>query len=172
MFRLSTVCRPVATLVVMLLSWTAHAGFYIEPKIDYNLLSMEASGINVDSLQGTTVGARIGYDFSLFVLALEHNQGSLDAEIGLATVSADSSRTGLSFIFTPPVLPLNVLAGYYSASLKTDTTTYKGDGVKLGVMFTMLPFININLDYFNTSYDVSSLKDKGLVLGLSADFSL
>ena len=148
------------------------AGFYIEPKMDYNALSLDASGINVDGLKGTTIGARLGYDLAVFVLALDYSAGSLDAEIGGATKSADSSRLGATFMFAPPVIPFNLLAGYYTAKLDTDTTDYSGDGTKFGVMFTMLPIVNINLEYFNTAYDKDSLRDKGLTIGLSADFSL
>ncbi|MEC9281634.1 MAG: hypothetical protein VX642_02895 [Bdellovibrionota bacterium] len=148
------------------------AGLYLEPKMDYNALSMDASGITVDGLKGTTIGARIGYDLAVFVLALDYSMGSLDAEIGGATTSADSTRLGATFIFAPPVIPFNLLAGYYTAKLDTDSTDYSGDGTKFGVMFTMLPIVNINLEYFNTAYDVNSLRDKGLSIGLSADFSL
>ena len=153
-------------------STSALAGLYLEPKMDYSLLSLDASGVTVDSLKGTTLGARIGYDLTLFVLALDYSTGTLDAEIGAATVDADSTRTGLTFIFTPPVIPFNLLAGYYTSTLDTSSTKYEGDGTKFGLMFTMLPFININLEYFATAYDQDSLRDKGLVLGLSADFSL
>lgn len=159
-----------SALVAFVFCLNANA-LYIEPKLDYSFLSLESS-LPAGGLKGTAPGLRLGYALPLFTLAFDYSGGSMDAEISNVTVSADVSKTGATLIFAPPVIPFNILAGYYQAELKTSSTTYKGDGTKFGIMLTMLPIVNINVEYFNTSYDKDSLRDKGVTVGLSADFDL
>lgn len=160
-----------AGIIAMLFALNANA-LYIEPKIDYSGLALSASGVQAGGLKGTMAGLRLGYTLPALVLALDYSTGSPEAEIGSIKESADNTRTGLTLIFAPPVIPFNVLAGYYQAELKHNGTTYKGDGSKIGIMLTMLPFLNINFEYFNTNYDENSLKDSGVMAGLSVDFDL
>ena len=161
-----------ASLVALLFTFNANAGIYIEPKIDYSFLTLEST-LPAGSLKGSMVGARLGYSLPLLTLALDYSKGDLDAELGAgASITGTSTRTGATLIFAPPILPFNVLVGYFNADLDTSINNYSGDGTKLGVMFTMLPFININLEYFTTSYDKDSLRDKGLMAGLSIDLDI
>lgn len=161
-----------AGIIALLIGLNAHAGIYIEPKIDYSGLALDASGIPAGGLKGVMTGIRLGYSVPAFVLALDYQSGSPEAEINNVTLDADVTRTGATLIFAPPVIPFNVLAGWYNAELKHNGTTYKGDGTKFGIMLTMLPFLNINLEYFKTNYDTSSLSDQGVMAGLSVDFDL
>lgn len=160
-----------SAVAALIFSFNANAGIYIEPKIDYSALSLESS-LPAGGLKGSMVGARLGYSLPLVTLAVDYSTGSPEAELNNNKVSSDNTRTGLTAIFAPPVLPFNVLAGYYNSSLDISGTKYEGDGTKFGIMFTMLPFININLEYFTTSYDKNSLRDKGVMAGLSVDLDL
>jgi hypothetical protein len=160
-----------SAIAALIFSFNANAGLYIEPKVDYSALALESS-LPAGGLKGTMVGARLGYSLPLVTLAVDYSTGSPEADLNSVKVSSDNTRTCLTAIFAPPVLPFNILAGYYTSTLEVSGTKYEGDGTKFGLMLTMLPFININLEYFATAYDQNSLRDKGVMAGLSVDFSL
>ncbi|MFK8139253.1 MAG: hypothetical protein AB8E15_12915 [Bdellovibrionales bacterium] len=167
--------KIILTAVVFMSAQISQAGIYLEPYIGTSFQSLESGTIPAGDLSGETIGARIGYSIPLFTAALDITTGSPKAELSGTNNSADLMRTGVTLIFAPPILPFNVLAGYYRANLDVGSpvnTDYSGDGTKIGVMFTMLPIVNINVEYFNTNYGADSLKDKGLVVGVSADFEL
>lgn len=153
---------------LMLATVTANA-IYIEP---YLGLYSKGTGkqevpantsLNADyeSTGNFALGLRAGYSLLGFSFGLEYQMGNLTQKT-LAT-SAESkikiSNIGAFGGFDVPVIPIRGYVGYiFSASAESESSgsTIKGNGTKLGVAFTGLPFIHINLEYIMTKYNEAS----------------
>lgn len=149
--------KLLATLaLVMGFASVSQAGIMFEPYIGYEMGKLkDAFG---GSFDGTQAGLRLAYSAPLLFW------GGLDAAMSLSgTMKNDSAgnsegakRTtvygvvGVDF----PIL-VRAWAGYaFMDEVKLDQSgTYKGgSGTKLGVGFTGLPFLSINLEYLNEKF--------------------
>ena len=133
-------------------SSNAHASLYLEPYLGYFLGKMDR-GSNEYDVKGFGYGGRVGYSVLGLAGGLEYQTGMLKDN---ANPNNDITPTDIgAFVsFKLPVL-LRVYAGYFfSSEAKVGSTnTYKGNGMKFGLGFTMFPFVILNLDYMTNSYD-------------------
>ncbi len=147
---------------VLLMTQTASASLLVEPHIAYNL---SASGdgtptvLKYDySYNGVQYGARLGYQQLGFMTGLDYTRSSFDLkeETGGVSIknSVDRNEWG---IFVGYDFPILVRAwGTYYFSNKTEKPNgdiFSGNTKELGVGFTGLPFLSINVMYRMVTFE-------------------
>ncbi|MCP4913612.1 MAG: outer membrane beta-barrel protein [Oligoflexia bacterium] len=169
-------------LLLLLLPQLAWAGIHVEPYLGYGMTKLEqelqgasykVAGTNEEKGSFIEFGGRLGYSMLGLSLGLDYNftpsAYSLDRELPLPEVTEAYDYTSSNFgVFVGYELPImfRFYGSYYlSSNLKIDSDTYTGDGqdntgdefkgkgYNLGVGFTGLPFVSINLEYRSISYD-------------------
>lgn len=145
-----------ATVVVssMLILPAANASLLLEPYLGYHLGSWSQGGTS-NNMNGVSYGGRVG---------LQHLglMGGIDFMGGNWTDKASPSNTvtpsdlGVFVGFNFPVM-IRVYGMYgFNSALKFENSgtsdTYKGSDLKLGLGFTALPFVSINLEYITGTY--------------------
>lgn len=144
-------------LALSMLTFTsvAQAGFMIEPYVGYETGSSKQSGSPDSDYTGTTLGARLGYGMLGLSFGLDYTMasGTID-ETTPPDTDVDATDMGLFVSYEFPIL-LRVYATYILSS-KADVgqpEDIEGSGMKLGVGFTGLPFVVINLEMTNRTFD-------------------
>ena len=165
-------------LVVMLamvlgFSATAKADILIEPYLGYEFgKTSDPKG----KFSGSALGARIAYKLPAFVwLGLDATMGT-SGEIdwdASGSGTTDAKRETLSAVVGVdlPIL-LRAWAAYgFHNKLKPDVgSDIEGKNIKLGIGFTALPFVSLNLEYIKDEYDKptgTDLKTENLMLSVS-----
>lgn len=143
---------------------TAKASLLIEPLVGYSLStkvdikknnSLGLTGEEYSGGMGPSFGGRLGYQKLGFQVGLDYLHSTIDMDdkdfADDVTMNEWAAFVGFEF----PIL-VRVYAGYIfsaDAESKSDGTpdekmTFKdGTGAKVGVGFTLLPFLDINLEY-------------------------
>lgn len=149
----------------LLFSLTANAGFLIEPYVGYSVSSGE-DGMSPPTKWEQTApffGARLGYQNLGFMGGLDFTHG-MEAEIeetsGATTTKTDVDQNtfGAFFGYNFPIM-LRVWGAYYfSTVLGVQSGSglgndIKGSGYGLGVGYTGLPFVALNLEYRRMTFD-------------------
>jgi hypothetical protein len=149
----------------------AHAIVYFEPYAGFQ--SGSSSIETTPSLNGTklpstktdenesggTYGAKAGFSFLMLAFGAEYMHENMNSGFGMESVGG-FARVGLGI--------LGVHAAYFPASvMKDSTTTIKGTTTKVGVGFSFLPFIALNIDYIQSK--ANSIDVSGLASGVSVD---
>ena len=172
---------------------SANASLLIEPHLGYNVSGGQASFSNAKyDYSGAQYGARLGAQFLGVMGGFDytHSTYTLDkTAVGSSKVSADQKQDDLGIFvgYNAPIL-LRAWFGYYFSSKRTQTETgsfgangdwYKGTGTELGVGFTPLPLVSLNIMYRMFSYDKQNsgtlstkYEPKEIVLGVSVPFTL
>ena len=180
----------LALLLALLISFTSqsNAALLVEPVIGYNL----GSKIDIEDSEsytggsGGAFGARLGYQNLGFQLGLDYLNSSIDMDDNDFDENVSLSEFAGFVGFEFPVL-LRVYAGYiFSANGETtfdggsDVKLSQGTGTKVGVGFTGLPFIDINLEFRSGKFDSyeagviefnKEVTYQSMMLGLSAPFA-
>lgn len=152
-------------LFSFLLMTSSYAGFHVEPILGYTLLSDgeidSASGTEY-SFSGPSLAGRVGFStlgFSVGAYYGFSTGGTYKAEGGGASVEYDADKTdmGVFAAYEFPIL-VKVYAQYFVNSkfeidFNSGPSEYKGSGHALGVGFTGLPFVDLNLELRNYTYD-------------------
>ncbi|AUN98112.1 hypothetical protein DOM21_10705 [Bacteriovorax stolpii] len=159
------ICKNVKKLalvlgVVFLSAQTASASLLIEPHIGYNLSgSGDAGGVEYD-YNGPQLGARIGWQNLGLMLGLDYTRSSYEQEAknSAGTVKTDMTRNEIGVFagYNFPILLRAWGAYYFSNTTKSDNsinTKHKGNTKELGVGFTGLPFLSLNLMYRMVNFD-------------------
>ncbi|MCB0348709.1 MAG: outer membrane beta-barrel protein [Bdellovibrionales bacterium] len=178
--------KGILFLIALLSTTYANAGLLLEPYVGYNVTAIER-GTDGTAAKGLMVGGRVGYTFlSTLFIAFDYSTGELswEPEGGVdVELEGTMTRMGITAGADIPIAPLRAWAGYYKADYIPSGSGYKykaedGSGYKLGLGITVLPVIDINLEYFSGEYDtlndvsVTDLKEKGLMVSISAPFDL
>lgn len=135
----------------------ASAGLLVEPVVGYSTgdFKTKTSGASTEDFSGLAYGGRLGYQNLGFQLGIDHLSSNLNVDDSSYSNLKTSEWAGfVGFEF--PVL-LRVYAGYIfaatgetkfkAAGVKQDVELSDGSGMKAGIGFTGLPFIDINLEY-------------------------
>ncbi len=153
---------PLVLLTALFLS-PARAALLIEPVVGLNLgtkLDVD-SGDDTDSYGsggGIGYGGRLGYQQLGFQFGLDYLASSVDLGEDDVDKNLSMSEWGAFAGFEFPVL-VRVYAGYiFSATAETtiDDEKYEfsnGSGMKAGIGFTGIPFLDINLEYRRGTFD-------------------
>lgn len=158
----------------------AHSSILLEPYIGSHFFGSERTvGSDVDKLSGMAFGARVGFQTLGFMAGVNYKTGSFSVDD--ATSDIDSYTNMGAFIgYEFPIL-IRVWGEYvFSSTLDFEGggELEKGNGTTLGVGYTGLPFISINLemstvDGYETSAGTSSIAEfKTTFLSVSFPFTL
>jgi hypothetical protein len=186
----------VGLLLALILGFSSYsqAALLIEPVVGYSLntkFETAANDILTESLEtkgnGLSYGGRLGYQNLGFQLGLDYLKSSLTIDESGLEDSVSMSEWGAFVGFEFPVL-LRVYAGYiFSATADAKETDgsklefTEGSGVKFGIGFTVLPFIDINVEYRKGTFgefEMGGVKTgaetdySSLMLGLSLPFTI
>ncbi|HXH75281.1 MAG TPA: outer membrane beta-barrel protein [Bacteriovoracaceae bacterium] len=186
--------KNFAQATLLLLSFTfignATAGVLVEPVLGYQMstkLDLDGPGGEYSGGKGPAFGGRLGYQNLGFQLGLDylHSSADMDDNDFDGDFITDEWAAFVGFEF--PVM-FRVYAGYiFSATGEVelnggqDLEFSKGTGTKLGVGFTGLPFIDINVEYktgefteaeFGPISGDADTKYSSLMVGISAPFNL
>jgi len=138
-------------LVVMNL----HAALLVDPYIGINLNGSTQFGTTENDYKNSPVsmGARLGFTQLGFSVGLDY-QITSGIEIKNDSNEYDAKEIAIFGGFDFPIL-VRAYAGYIvSADFESSASKYdEGSGYKLGVGFTGLPFISLNVEYKVVSYD-------------------
>lgn len=175
-----------AMLMTMVLVPKASAGVHLEPFLSYGFGKWGTSASEED-FKGVLYGGRLGYSIPMFSIGAEYQGGSLKDESKPAyTLKPTDLGVYVSVEF--PIM-LRAYATYYfnskvnvsGGNLSTDLD-YQGKGYKLGIGFTALPLVSINLEYIAHEYDevelggtsiklTDKVKADGIAIGVSVPFN-
>lgn len=147
-------------LGVMFIGTSAQAGLLIDPyvgmgasayKVEFDSAALAA--VNTDETESSTVfGARIGWTLTLLSLGVDYQMMTFkDDDDDEHAITNTSIFAGVDL----PIL-LRFWAEYtVSSSLELDnvTTTFK-DGYAVGIGFTGLPLVSLNLEVEAQNYDI------------------
>ncbi len=153
--------RLLLLCFLFLFTVTAHAGLLIEPLVGYNV----ATRLGDDSgKMGGAYGGRLGYQLLGFQLGLDYLNSTIEPKDKDFRDDFKSSEFGAFIGYKFPVF-FRVYAGYVFAAQADkmdfydedddaiDELTYTdGSGPKVGIGFTGLPFVAINLEMRNVTY--------------------
>ena len=158
--NLLLILAAVAGTILTLAS--ANAYLLIEPHLGYNLHASTTISGTEFKYNGTQFGGRLGGQFLGLMGGLDYTHSSYTLKsttLGAVTnTSTKQNDIGVFAGFNFPIL-LRAWAGYYFTSKATESggDYIKGHVTELGVGWTAIPFLSINLAYrmvsYNKSYD-------------------
>lgn len=190
-------------LLSILFIQTASAGILIEPQLGY-IVSGKGdytdSGVKVSGkYNGVQYGARLGYQVLGLMGGLSYQAATYTTSLTCALCTPTSAKVdykqdafGVFVGYNAPIL-IRAWIGYNFSVKETSSTsnTYvtngdwsKGHSTELGVGFTGLPFLSVNVIYRMLSYtkvydnntkttsSVSGNSPKEIALAVSAPFNL
>ncbi len=160
----------------------AEAGLLLEPVVGYSMSKFEIDqpGSSQEKANGPSLGGRIGYQNLGFQLGLDYLRSNLSVDENDFKEDLVTNEFAGFVGFEFPIL-LRVYAGYiFMASGESDIDLgagagkqsfelNDGKGLKLGVGFTVLPFLDINVEYRKGTY--SELKIGSAKTDVDTDFS-
>jgi hypothetical protein len=134
---------------------TAQAGFLIEPYVGTGQFksTVDLASEDEETASMTTTGARLGFGFLGTLYA------GIDYSMQTTQISEEDTSLTNTAAFVGIDLPilLRAWAKYYIASTADidtiDTVDFK-DGYAVGVGFTGLPFVSLNLELQNINYTI------------------
>lgn len=194
-FVKNSVLALTTVIALGVFSGAANASLLIEPHVGYivgGTSDFTSSGTNVAlKWNGPDYGARLGGQWLGFQAGLDYSHSTFDLELAAlgTTVKTAQKRDMLgAFVgYKFPIL-LRAWATYFFSgkTTATETTTSsnsgdftKGKGMELGVGFTGLPIVNLNLSYRTSTQDKDEtgamnpeIKTKEFLLSVSAPFTL
>ena len=166
--------------ILMSFSGTAHAGFLIEPFVDYAVSGKSKQGSADDDFSALGFGARLGMTTLGFMYGLEYATGNYTVKQSTGDVDGSFSDLGLFVGYEFPILIRAWISYYIQSKSDVDNSNveYKGTGTKIGVGYTGLPFISINLQLLMQTYDeyeagslsgtlANDIKNTAYLLGVS-----
>lgn len=144
----------------------------IEPYLGYALMShggkLDNYGTKLDvptkKDKGSLFGARIGWGQGNFGVALDYMKAGMDGKSGEDKTTGDITALGITAMAS-----LLFVRGWigYMPSVKYDYDggenlfkgSEKGSGFKVGVGFTPIPWVSINVEYVSYTFDKADYRD-------------
>lgn len=151
----------------------SHASFLIEPHIGYNISGSGQDGLDAD-YSGPQFGARLGYQYLGLMVGADYTKGSGEYEATIAGQKFkndfDTNDIGVFVGYELPIL-LRVWGTYYfnSEMELSGGSEYSGDTKELGVGFTALPFLSLNVMYRMVNHD--EVKGGGLTRSVDMSYN-
>jgi len=149
----------------------ADASILIEPVVGYNLTGKYGD----DSSMGPSYGGRLGWQNLGFQLGLDYLNSNIDVDSNDIKDPLAMSEWAAFVGFEFPIL-LRAYAGYIFSANGTSKSDggakielTEGTGMKAGIGFTMLPFLDINLEYRKGTF--GETKIGGSSTGDETDYS-
>ena len=151
-------------LGLFLIANTASAAFLIEPHLSYNLSGSGDNGLTGTSktdfdYNGAQYGLRAGYQMLGLMAGLDFTRSNYDMDnttsTGTSVTEMERNEWGLFVGYNFPILVRAWGTYYFSNTAKNKTTGSErtGSTKELGVGFTGLPFLSLNLMYRMVDHD-------------------
>lgn len=145
----------LAMIAVLTVSSAAHAGIMIEPFFGYAVSGKEKAGSVSTDVKGMEFGARLGFTFAeMFAIGAEYAKGAYTVK---TSPNVDVSSTDLgAFVSVEFPILIRAYATYFvDSKAKPDGGVEStGDGgYRIGIGYTGLPFVSINLEMVHRTYD-------------------
>lgn len=154
-------------VLIFLVSLKSYAGLHIEPWVGYAL----SGGDDSSDVTGPAAGLRAGFSTLGFEFGGEYFQAQQDLSVDGTDTDIDFEQSGMgAFVgFNPIAIPLRIYGTYFFESevtldpsvgipgLFTIDEYGDGSGYKLGVGFTGLPFLSLNIEWQSITYDTVSI---------------
>jgi hypothetical protein len=148
--------RSFLVVAAFMVSQSASAALLVEPILGYNLGTYKV-GADKGKVTGVLLGARAGVGLGPIILAADIGTGTNKIKsdtVGGLDDDAKVTNMGLTALFSPPVLPVRVWAGYiFKTESKTDLFKFEGNGLKVGAGFSLIPFVSLNAEYIMSTYN-------------------
>lgn len=146
--------KILVTLVVTMVASAAQAGFMIDPYIGIGQTktSVDVASADDETSTSTVLGSRLGYSFILVSAGIDYQiMKAEDAAEDDVTVNNISAFVGVDL----PIL-FRFWAEYFISSNydSDDLDVSFKDGYGIGIGFTGLPFVSLNLEIEALNYDV------------------
>lgn len=181
-------------LTIILLSSNLQASILLEPHFGVTALGTGTNSATEYSYNGTQYGMKLGYQELGIMVGVDYNLSSYTWERKTTSTTNndkfDRTEIGAFAGYNFPIL-VRAWAGYYfshtakdqeSAGATGNGQKYEGSATELGLGYTGLPFLSLNVVYrmisisksINTSNISSSasISNSEIVLGISAPFTL
>lgn len=160
--------RILLASLILALSTASNAGILIEPYIGYSINSGEngQSPKMEYEMNAPFIGGRLGYQSMGFMFGVDFNKG-LESSLTLKVngtegdTDAEQQTIGAFVGYNLPAL-LRIWGGYYFSSkleFTESNSEYKGSGFGVGVGYTGLPFVSLNLEYRTHTFDEAEFSD-------------
>ena len=140
------------SLLALFITPKAQAGFLIDPYVGTGTAktSFDLAGQSDDDDSLSTYGARLGYSILLFSAGIDYAKGTFG--------DVDFTNTSVFVGVDLPIL-LRAWAEYFVNSDidndKLGSADFKmKDGTSIGLGFTGLPFVSLNLEVQNINYEM------------------
>ncbi|MBT4790371.1 MAG: hypothetical protein HON90_02270 [Halobacteriovoraceae bacterium] len=157
--------KVLFTVVVLSLTSNSFAGLLVDPYIGIGQTkdTLDLAGASEESGSSTVIGSRLGYSFILLSAGIDYSmvKSSSDGD--------DIDSTNMS-VFVGVDMPILVRAWaeyFVSSDFDVDNANVNGvsfkDGYGVGLGFTGLPFVSINLELDLLNYEVD-------LVGASKDY--
>lgn len=158
----------LVVLTSMGMMQVAHAEFLIEPLIGWSASqSLDFSeDKNYSSGNGLSYGGKLGYQKLGFQLGVDYLKSNIEMGSDDFDSKVDSTEWAAFVGYKFPFL-VRLYAGYiFSAEAESDLnrSTLKledGTGAKFGFDFTIMPFLDLILEYRRGTYDTVKLSGRG-----------
>ena len=158
MRNLSLLC-----LLTAFISTSATAGFLIDPYIGTGQYKSTADLPSLEESETITAsGARVGYSFLLFSAGVDYQMASVDG--------SDTTNTSIFVGVDMPILVRAWAEVFISSDVEGDAE-FK-DGTSIGLGFTGLPFVSLNVELQNINYEAELLAAKYDVKTAATVFSI
>jgi hypothetical protein len=163
MRNLSLLC-----LLTAFISTSATAGFLIDPYVGTGQFKSTADLSSLEESETiTATGARVGYSFLLLSAGIDYQMATIDKD----KVTSTSIFVGVDL----PILIRAWAEVFVSSDYDSDTAgnelTFK-DGNSIGIGFTGLPFVSLNVELQNINYESEFLGNKYDVKTAATVFSI
>jgi hypothetical protein len=165
--------KKLLLAVSMLFATSSFAGVLIEPQLGFKFAGSadtRAHGNNVAyKYSGVDIGGRLGYQMLGVMGGLNYNMSSFSKDAAgasisptSATVDVDQTSIGVFVGYNLPILLRAWVAYNFSAEEKATKAVsnysangdkWSGTSTEIGVGFTGLPFLSLNLAYRMINYD-------------------
>jgi hypothetical protein len=178
--------KIILALTLVFTFSVAQAGILIEPYMGYGITALESDngggGLPVEwGVKGQSLGVRAGVSYLGFFGALDYEMGSRDftVDAGSASVTVsekDLTNVGLAIGYDVPIIPIRVFGKYImSATWEEGSSEWKGNGLGVGVGLTILPIVDINIEYKKLTFDeglgaATEVTGQEIFLSISAPF--
>lgn len=149
--------KLMMALTVVVLGSAAHAGILIEPNVGYETGTYEFTSSNKGDYSGTMFGARLGYTMMGFMFGVDYSTGSGTAKPDGGGGDGKLAPTDIgAFVgYKFPIMFRAYLSYFLDSKMhdKDASADYKGKGYRIGIGYTGLPFVAINLEMISRSFD-------------------
>ena len=154
------------SLILSLAAAPVKAALLIEPHLAYNVTASGDATLTSTtyeySYSGPQVGARLGYQMLGLMAGMDYTRSSYDFKSEYSNTSSKESfgrnEIGVFVGYNLPILLRFWGTYYFSNNSKNSagTVKYSGNTKELGVGFTALPFLSLNLMYRMVTFDKSN----------------